>query len=77
MNGDGYAPNYTVPNFSHPEPSNVGVVSAGSGLEQGAYGGIAPTDTPSGPTERVDTDTGKVWYFVDGEWVFSGITLSL
>jgi len=52
--------------------------SAGGGFGmQGNYGGAAPGTTPGGATFAVDLDTGKVWYYTNSEWVFSGTTLSL
>ena len=46
------------------------------GVPTGNYGGGAPSFTPSTSGGfAIDTSTGKLWFYFNGAWQFSGLTI--
>jgi hypothetical protein len=59
---------------------NNGGTGGGGGTGAGGvyaanYSGAAPTFAPPGPAIATDTSTNNVYFYVNGAWVFSGLTV--
>jgi len=45
-------------------------------VPSGNYGGGAPNFTPAaGSSMAMDTSNGNVWFYLNGAWTFSGLTV--
>jgi hypothetical protein len=53
-----------------------GSSGGGGGIQSGNYGGGQPNFTPaSGTGAAIDTSDGELWFYYNGGWADSGVTL--